>query len=267
MSVLSNRRYLSLWLRRLSTDRIERRGSAPAEAFVVVASIKSAHRIAALTDSAARLGLKVGMGLADARAMYPGLPAVDAAPDADRHFLESIADWCDRYTPLVGLDAPDGLLLDVTGCAHLFGGEAALLRDLVARLAQQGLRARAAVADTVGAAWAVARYGSSAVIPDARDSARSGIQRQSQDSAPDSGFTCQRRAPRNDNTFRVVPRGETATAILGFPIVSLRVDPDIAADLNTAGLTCIADLTERPRAPFAARFGKTLLLRLDQALG
>ena len=71
MSVLSSRRYLSVWLRRLSTDRIERRSSKPVETFVVVASIKSAQRITALTDGAARLGLKTGMGLADARAMYP----------------------------------------------------------------------------------------------------------------------------------------------------------------------------------------------------
>ncbi|MCX7311429.1 MAG: DNA polymerase Y family protein [Alphaproteobacteria bacterium] len=227
MSVLSNRRYLSLWLRRLSTDRIERRGSAPAETFVVAESVKSAQRIAALTDGAARIGLKIGMGIADARAMYPSLPVVDADPEADLRFLETVADWCDRYTPLVGLDAPDGLLLDVTGCAHLFGGEAALLRDLVARLVQQGLRARAAVADTVGAAWAVARYGKAGIVP----------------------------------------RGETGASILSLPIAALRVDTETVAGLKTAGLTCIADLTERPRAPFAARFGKTLLLRLDQALG
>ena len=168
------------------------------------------------------------MGLADARAMYPSLPVVDADPEADRRLLEGVADWCDRYTPLVGLDPPDGLLLDVTGCAHLFGGEAALARDLVARLAQQGLRARAAVADTVGCAWGVARYG---------------------------------------NDRGIVPRGETAAAILPLPIAALRVDPETVADLKTAGLTCIADLAARPRAPFAARFGKSLLLRLDQALG
>src|SRR3954471_16567917 len=80
MSVLSSRRYLSVWLRRLSTDRIERRAPEQAEHFVVVVSVKGAQRIAALTDAAARLGLKTGMGLADARAMYPRLPVVDADP-------------------------------------------------------------------------------------------------------------------------------------------------------------------------------------------
>src|ERR1700754_4755158 len=158
MSVSSNRRYLSLWLRRLSTDRIERRSSEPVEAFVVVASVKGAQQIAALTDGAARLGLKVGLGLADARARYPSLPVVEADFEADRRLLEAIADWCDRYTPLVGLDPPDGLLLDVTGCAHLFGGEKTLARDLVRRLGERGLQSRAAVAGTVGCAWAVARF-------------------------------------------------------------------------------------------------------------
>src|SRR4051812_31291387 len=191
MSVLSSRRYLSVWLRRLSTDRVERRASAPAETFVVVAPIKGAQRITAVTDGAAQLGLKIGMGLADARAMYPKLPVVEADFEADRGLLEAVADWCDRYTPLVGLDPPDGLVLDVTGCAHLFGGEAALARDLFERLTRQGLRARVAIADTVGCAWGVARYG------------RPGI----------------------------VPRGETEAAVLPLPIAALRVDAEIVAAL------------------------------------
>lgn len=167
------------------------------------------------------------MGLADARAMYPKLPVVEADPEADRQLLEDIANWCDRYTPLIGLDAPDGMALDVTGCAHLFGGEAALARDLLERLARHGLRARAAIADTVGCAWAVARYGEQ----------------------------------------RIVPVGEARPAMLDLPIAALRVDSGIVADLKTSGLTRVADLVSRPRAPFVARFGKRLLLRLDQALG
>ena len=103
------------------------------------------------------------MALADARAMYPAIAVVEADPEADRNLLEAIADWCDRYTPLVGLDPPDGLMFDITGCAHLFGGEAALCGDIVRRLAAQGFHARVAVADTVGCAWAVARYASNEI--------------------------------------------------------------------------------------------------------
>src|SRR5262249_30550994 len=94
-------------------------------ALVVVAPIKSALRLTAMNDAAARLGLRLGMALADARAMHPRLDVKDADPLADRHLIESIADWCDRYTPLVGLQPPDGLILDISGCAHLFCGEAA----------------------------------------------------------------------------------------------------------------------------------------------
>src|SRR5580704_9510699 len=157
----SMRRYLSVWLRRLATDRMTRAHSgAPAETapLVIAEPVKNALRLAAVNDAAMRLGLKTGMALADAKAMYPTLTVAEAAPAADRRLLEAIADWCDRYTPLVGLDPPDGMMLDITGCAHLFGGEAAFCADIVQRLGQQGLAARAAIADTVGCAWAVARH-------------------------------------------------------------------------------------------------------------
>jgi len=156
-----------VWLRRLATDRIARCAApddapspaAAERALVVVTPVKSALRLTAMNDAAARLGLSAGMALADARAMHPRLAVVDADPRADRHLLEAVADWCDRYTPLVGLQPPDGLILDISGCAHLFGGEAALCGDLVGRLHRQGLAVRAGIADTVGCAWAVARHG------------------------------------------------------------------------------------------------------------
>jgi protein ImuB len=168
-----------------------------------------------------------GMALADARAMYPALAAADADTEADAKLLESVADWCDRYTPLAGLDAPDGILLDVTGCAHLFGGEAALCRDLVERLAWQGLQACAAVADTVGCAWAVARY-------------------------------C--RAP-------IVAKGAARAVLSPLPFAALRIDTETVAALAQAGLKRIADVIDRPRAPLAARYGQDFVRRIDQALG
>ena len=123
MSVPS-RRYLSVWLRRLPTDRIERRFGLPGDApLIVIEPVKSALRVCALNDAAARLGLQPGLPLADVRAMHPGIDVHHADVAADCAVLEAVADWCDRYTPLVGLDAPDGLLLDISGCAHLFGGE------------------------------------------------------------------------------------------------------------------------------------------------
>jgi len=146
---------------------------------VVVAPIKSALRLTALNDAAARLGLKTGMALADARAMYPRLDVKDADPLADRHLLETVAEWCDRYTPLVGMQPPDGLVLDISGCAHLFGGEAALCDGLVRRLSAQGLLVRAAIADTVGCAWALARYGDDLSLPRTAGQSHSTISRSS----------------------------------------------------------------------------------------
>ena len=228
MNMSSSRRYLSVWLRRLPTDRIERRLAARDETpRVVVGPIEAALRLTALNDAAARLGLKPGMPLADVRAMHPRIAVAEADAEADRRLLEAVADWVDRYTPLAGFDPPDGLVLDVSGCAHLFGGEAAMSRDLVVRLAQQGLHARAAVADSVGCAWGVARYGEAAVVP----------------------------------------RGEAEAAMLALPVAALRIDAGIVAQLATMGLKRVADITARPRAPFAARFGAGLLRRLDQALG
>lgn len=223
-----SRRYLSVWLKRLSTDRIERRSSAPDETpLAVVEPVQSALRVCALNDAASALRLKAGMPLADARAMYPSLRVEEADPRADFALLEAVADWCDRYTPLVGLDPPDGLFLDIGGCAHLFGGERALREDMRARLAQQGLRAAIGIADTAGCAWAVARCGETPLAP----------------------------------------KGATRDTMLPLPLAALRLDGDTVSALAQAGLACVADVVDRPRAPLAARFGAEFLRRLDRALG
>jgi protein ImuB len=229
MSTLT-RRYLSVWLRRLPTDRIESRKSTPAEPLVVATQVKGALRLSAVNDLAAAKGLKVGMALADVRAMYPKISVVDADEEADRALLVAIADWCDHYTPLVGLDPPDGLLLDVTGCAHLFGGEAALARDLVRRLTSRGIQARIAVTGTVGCAWAVARFGEAGPVA-------------------------------------VTASGNERNTIASFSLVALRLTSGIFESLAQVGLKHIADVLDRPRAPLAARFGAILVQRIDQALG
>ncbi|RJF87372.1 DNA polymerase Y family protein [Oleomonas cavernae] len=228
-SASTSRRHLSLWLRRLSTDRIARRSPAPADAqpLAMIAQVGAARRVAAMNDAAARLGLRPFLGLADAQAMYPGLAILPHDPAADAALLAAVADWCEGFTPLVALDAPDGLLLDITGCAHLFGGEAALRDGLLRRLVAQGFRARAAIASTVGCAWAMARHGRQAIV-----------------------------AP-----------GEEAAVLAPLPLVALRLAPETVAALATAGLKTVGDLMARPRAPLAARYGEGLIRRLDQALG
>ncbi len=187
-----------------------------------------------MNDAAENLGLRHDMPLADARAMFPALAVVTSDAEADRRLLDAVADGCDRYTPLVGVDPPDGLVLDVTGCAHLFGGEAELCRDLLARLAARGLHARLAVADTVGCACAVARHG----VENKRGANAS-----------------------------LVPPGGMRQALLPLPVAALRLPPVTVEALAELGLRRIADLIDLPRAPLVARFGEILLRHLDQALG
>ena len=111
---------------------------------IVVAKQNNALQIFALDDAAARLGLSIGLPLANARAICPQLTVFDADEAADAKTLNDIADWCDRFTPLVALDPPHGLFLDITGCAHLFGGEAALMQMVCGALTRQGFVVSAA---------------------------------------------------------------------------------------------------------------------------
>ena len=128
---------LSLWLRRLSTDRIARLREVSAP-LAVYGKRGNAELIVAVDDAAEQLGLVPGLALAQARAMHPHLQAIEEDAEADANLLEKLADWCLRYTPLVACDPPDGLLLDIGGCAHLYGGEAALVADLGERIARAG---------------------------------------------------------------------------------------------------------------------------------
>ena len=228
-----------MWLRRLSTDRIAKR--FPPDALVIAAPVKGALRLSAVNDAAARLGLRVGMPLADARAMYPKLAVADVDESADFVLLEAIAEWCDRYTPLVGLDPSDGLTLDISGCAHLFGGEAVLANDLVRRLSAQGVQAHLAIADTVGCAWGVARFAQS---------------------LPQRG-----RMVGEAGRVGIIPSGDERDAIAPLPLAALRLPAETIEALSQVGLKYVVDVLDLPRAPLAARFGAEFVRRIDQALG
>jgi protein ImuB len=155
------RRYLALWFPYLPTDRLRRQPGfdlAPEAPLAFIVKAKSALRLSAVDQAARSLGLEPGMALADARARLPQLVAEDLDEAADRHWLEQLAKGSIRYTPLVELDSDDGLILDVTGCAHLFGGEKGLAADVEARMARLRMTLRLAFADTAGAAHALARY-------------------------------------------------------------------------------------------------------------
>jgi len=184
-------------------------------------------RLTALDEVSEHLGLKRGQGLAEARAMFPGVDVMDEDETADRALLEAVADWCDRYTPLVAIDGREGLFLDITGCAHLFGGEEALLKDILGRLFRMGFDVKGAISSSSGLSWAACRFGRGGVIADEM----------------------------------------MEEVLAPLPVNALRIGEDVVASLCKLGLKRVGDLMPMPRAPLARRFGTQLLLRLDQALG
>ncbi|HWY13625.1 MAG TPA: DNA polymerase Y family protein [Rhizomicrobium sp.] len=231
----SARRTLALWFPRLPTDRLQRRAKASSACsasperppLVIVAKIDNALRLSALDRKAASLGLRPGMPLANARAMLPALDVASADETADRGLLESIADWCEHFTPLVALDPPHGLLLDITGAAHLFGGEETLLARICVSLSKQGFAVQGAIAGSMVAAHALARYRNGAII-----------------------------AP-----------GEEAGAVAPLPVEALDLDAAMTHAFRHAGLKTIGQVAARKRSELTARFGAAMVFALDQTLG
>jgi protein ImuB len=181
--------------------------------------------------------------LADARARVPDLFTLDHDPAGDRHLLEWLADGCGLYSPMVALDPPDGILLDITGCAHLWGGEQGLLADLTARLARQGFTARIALAETPDKARALARHGGDVIA----------INRRTPPPAINPAINEARRAYRAE--------------VSPLPVAALDLPEDQALALRRAGLTSVGMVAERPRAAFAARFGQRMTTKLSRVLG
>ena len=118
----------------------------------------------AANDLAQTQGITIGMSVADARAILPALKVMDDQPALADKLLKGIGAWCIRFTPAVAIDPPAGLLLEVTGCAHLWGGELAYLTDIIKRIGDFGYDIRAAMSDNIGTAWAVARFGQGSLL-------------------------------------------------------------------------------------------------------
>lgn len=176
------------------------------------------------------MGVRPWMTVTRARSLAPELAVIDADPEADLAALRRLALWCGRYSPSVAPDPPNGVWIDITGCAALFGSERALLKDLHRRVARAGFALQIAVADTPGCAHAVARH----VLAGRPVTIEPGDQRQ---------------------------------AISLLPVAALRLEPPIVEGLRQLGFDRVEQLIETPRGPLARRFGRTLHQRLDQALG
>ncbi len=167
------------------------------------------------------------MALASARAMVCEIAVVEADQPADDKLLSGIADWCDRFTPFVAIDGLNGLLLDVTGVTHLFGGEEKMLTVVRKEIATQGFAVRCALAGTAAAARALARYADG----------------------------------------RIAAPGEEAKEIAFLPVAALDLDAADTLALRRAGLKTVAQVAGRSRAELTARFGKEMVFKLDRALG
>jgi protein ImuB len=240
---------MSLWLPAWPTDRLLRAGRAPDRPFVTAATAGSRRLVVAASAEAVACGIAPGLPLADAQAYCPGLAIFPADPSGDAGALRRLAEWCGRWSPWTVPDGGDGILLDITGCAHLQGGsrrssaspdavsgsfastrgEDRLLDEVAGRVLRAGFACRAAIADTAGAAWAVARFGRAARI--------------------------------------CVAPGTARAALAELPVAGLRLAASSVADLERLGLARIGDLYPLPRAALAQRFGDSLASRLDQALG
>jgi protein ImuB len=234
------KRIVSIWLPSWPIFRLKRAepDAVPVrQPFALIESGAHGLQISALNDAAARLGLEVGTALSDARAAHPALMSRPAEPRKDKSALLKLARWAGRYGPNRHIDGEDGFWIDVTGAAHLFGGEENLLDDITQRLASFGVPARTGLADTFGAAHALARFG---CPPDA--------------------------------CWAMAPPGQTREAIEILPVEALRLEASRVLLLKRLGLRRIGQLYAIPRDSLQRRFRSAdimadVLMRLDQALG
>ena len=289
---------MAIWLARLAINRWQladgSRGGIEAGPLALISESAHGPRLTAVNHAAQREGVRPGTMLTDARALCPGLATAPADPAGDLALLEQLALWAQRWGPWAALDPPDGLVVDVTGVAHLFGGEAALLADASERLAARGLTARVAVAPTAGAAWALSRYGAEqAILPgtgrgtteggggaqaEIHNLARSGKPARApppsyghgRAGAPGSaGWT----APGSPFGPATPPSPDGGGILDQLPVAALRLDPATLLVLRRLGLKRIGELSGVAREALARRFRSVRapaanpLIRLDQLRG
>jgi protein ImuB len=224
-----HQRFASIWFPHLITDWVViERPELKNTQFVLALPKHGRMVVTAASKLAQDNGIGVGMVVADARAVFPSLEVIEDKPHKAEALLNELAVWCIRYTPVAAVDVPDGLVLDVTGCAHLWGGEQVYLNDIVHKLGNAGYVVNAAIGDTIGAAWAVARYGKQVCI---------------------------------------IEESRQFDAILPLPPAALRLEITVVERMHKLGLYQIRSFIHMPRTVLRRRFGQQLLDRIDQALG
>ncbi|PPL00801.1 Y-family DNA polymerase [Parapedobacter indicus] len=222
------RRFASIWFRHLTTDWLALRQPALRNMpFVLAEPVHGRMVITAANTLAETQGIHAGMVVADAKAAIPDLQVIDYPPGLIEKLLEALGLWCIRYTPAVAVAPPDGLILDTSGCTHLWGGERPYLKEIVTRLRDRGYDVRMAIADTIGTARAIAYYGKDAPI---------------------------------------ISSGAEWDALSPLPPAALRLESDTVHRLRKLGLRTIGSFMSMPRTALRRRFGPELVERLEQAL-
>lgn len=223
------KRYLSLWFRQLLTDHLCI-ANPSLQRMPLVISIKEKGKLLVKTcnNAALKQGIKPEMSIADVKALVSDVVVEGNIEGQECELLKELGEWCIRFSPSVAIDGIDGLLIEITGCCHLWGGEANYLRDLLTRIKERGYQVRGAIADTIGAAWAIARYGKEKAI---------------------------------------IASGEHYHAILNLPPEALRLESSLVQRLSKLGMYSIGNFIDIPRTVLRRRFGESLLLKIAQAMG
>lgn len=270
---MPDRRILSLWFPQMGADRVVRRAPLLAEVpFAVVEEQQNAQVLISVNGAARAVGLRVNQPLRDAHAMCEGLVTRDRNRPAERAFLSALQRWAGKFSPWVATEADDGLVVDLTGCAHLFGGEESLLAVVDQDCADLGLAVRMGLADTRGAAWALARFSGRRAGSHRSGDAIDQEARATRSRAGKRHWTKGGAAPatvpgRAVAAHRIAAPGQSYAALSPLPVAALRLDAETVAQLSRLGLRRVGDLLGQPRAGLARRFGRGLVARLDQAMG
>ncbi len=224
-----NKRYVAIWFKHIKTDWMQKSKPNLKDTAFVLAKPDHGRMIITEVSKLAKIkGIYTGMVVSDAKVIYPSLHILDDIPDLNLKLLKNIAYWCIRYSPIVAIDLPNGIILEATGCTHLWNDEEGYLKDIINKLKSFGYTIRAAMADTVGTAWAVSRYG---------------------------------------RIKAIIKSGEQYQALMPLPPVALRIDPIVNEKLKKLGLTEIGSFINMQSSALRRRFGTDFLLRMQQALG
>jgi len=269
---MSRKRILYAWFPYLGAERILRQRAYDVDvALAVVDRQKNTQVLSSLNAQARRLGLHVGQPLRDALAIYPDLRTHQRDPHAEDLFIMALTRWAEKFSPWIAATKPDGFAMDFTGCAHLFGGEQGLVDTLFQDCSALNLTVFVGVADTLGAAWGLARfntgnlgpqYAGDAITQEARATRSRAAKRKHWDRGAHD-----QHIDHSQGRCVIVPPGQTRKALAPLPVSALRLPERLCDQLAKLGMRRIEDLWDQPRSGLARRFGRDIVLRLDQALG